>query len=147
MKILLVDDDAGSLRGMQIAINMMRHSCDAYRDPVEAVKKYPGQGYDLVITDIYMPAIDGITLAHTIRCANPKARVVFISARSAEIMERATIKAIGEHFFLQKPIDFNLLRQTLDQIAGTNECTDAVTAPGIIRARPGSSRAISEVKA
>ena len=79
LKVLLVDDDAGSLRGMQLALFMLKHICDAYSDPCEAVKNYPNHTYDLVITDIYMPTIDGFTLAKTIRCVNPKAKIIFIS--------------------------------------------------------------------
>lgn len=116
MKILLVDDDAGSLRGMQLALIMLKHICDAYSDPCQAVKNYSNHTYDLVITDIYMPTINGFTLAKTIRCVNPKAKIIFISGQSSEMMDRETCND-AERLFLRKPIDFYLLKQMLDHIS------------------------------
>lgn len=71
MKILLIDDDVGSLHGMQLALRMLRHLCDAYTNPVEAVENYAATSYDLVITDIYMPQLDGFMLADEIHAVNP----------------------------------------------------------------------------
>ena len=117
MEILLVDDDAGSLKGMQIALLMLKHNCDAYIDPYEAIKNYPKRTYDLVITDIYMPSINGFTLAQTLRDINPKTKIIFMSGQAIESVDDK-INAGAECCFLRKPIDFNQLRQVLDQLAG-----------------------------
>ena len=76
MEVLLVDDDAGSLRGMKLALNMLNHICDAFVDPAEAVKTYARKSYDLVITDINMPIISGLALARMIRGINSGAKII-----------------------------------------------------------------------
>lgn len=120
MKILLVDDDTGSLRGMQLALAMLKHSCDPYCDPYcdpsEAVKNYPKHLYDLVITDIGMPHINGFELEREIRSVNPNAKIIFISGNSLQTTD-SKLSTDTEKLFLRKPIEFCELKQLLDQVA------------------------------
>lgn len=116
MKVLLVDDDVGSLRGMQLALHMLKHDCDAYCDPVEAALNYDSNRnkYDLVVADVYMPVMNGFVLAERIRAINPAAKIIFISGYVRELLEK---KAVGEEeVFLQKPVDFCQLKQMIDHV-------------------------------
>ena len=113
MRVLLVDDDSGSLHGMRLALTMLRHSCDACSDPVEAVQRYVCQSHDVIITDVVMPMLDGLAFADKIYRINRGARIVFMSANflnMAEFKTTADVKPV----FLRKPIDFCLLKQVLD---------------------------------
>lgn len=110
MKILLIDDDVGSLHGMQLALRMLRHLCDAYTNPVEAVENYAATSYDLVITDIYMPQLDGFMLADEIHAVNPAANIVFMSGAAAEVM------GVKREWFMEKPIEFTALKNMLDRL-------------------------------
>ena len=110
MKILLIDDDVGSLHGMQLALRMLRHLCDAYTNPVEAVENYSATSYDLVITDIYMPHLDGFMLADEIHAVNPAANILFMSGAAAEVA------GAEREWFIEKPIEFNSLKNMLDQM-------------------------------
>ena len=111
MKILLIDDDVGSLHGMQLALRMLRHLCDAYTNPVEAVENYAAAAYDLVITDVYMPQLNGFMLADEIHAVNPAANILFMSGAAAEAA------GIAREWFMQKPIEFNALKNMLEQLA------------------------------
>lgn len=115
MHILLIDDDVGSLRGMKAALQMLKHTCDGYNDPAEAVRHYRDQVYDLVITDVGMPFMDGFALAKQLKEINPQVKVLFMSgqalARTTEVEA-----AIEQKCFLQKPIDFLVLKNRLEQI-------------------------------
>jgi DNA-binding NtrC family response regulator len=120
LKILLVDDDIGSLRGMQLALGMLKHTSDVYSNPCEAIKNYSKHTYDLIITDIYMPNINGFMLEKTIRCVDPGVKIIFMSGQSIEMIDRQ-IDIRVERIFLRKPIDFYLLKQTLDQVSIKNQ--------------------------
>jgi len=119
VKILLVDDDVGSLRGMQLALIMLKQDCDAYSDSVEAVANYPGHGYDLVITDICMPVLNGFALAEQIRSLAANTKIVFISGYAAEMMEKR--EAGEDEIFLQKPVDFCQLKEIIDNVIFESE--------------------------
>ena len=43
MHVLLIDDDGGSLLGMQIAIECLGHTCNTYTDPRMVVQHFIGQ--------------------------------------------------------------------------------------------------------
>lgn len=120
LKILLVDDDIGSLRGMQLALGMLKHTADVYSNPCEAIKNYSNHTYDLIITDICMPNINGFMLEKTIRCVDPSVKMIFMSGQSIEMIDRQ-IDVRVERIFLRKPIDFYLLKQTLDQVSIENQ--------------------------
>ena len=105
VKILLVDDDTGSLRGMELALMMLNHSCDPYSDPCEAVKIYPKHLYDLVITDIGMPNINGFELEREIRSINADAKIIFISGNSLQTTD-SKLSTDTENFFYENQLNF-----------------------------------------
>ena len=115
MNILLVDDDDGSLKGMKMALQMLKHTCDAYGDPCEAIRNYSNHTYDLIITDVYMPSMNGFLLAEKVRDINADATIIFMSGQAVS-MQNSTVGAATESFFLSKPIDFILLKNLLDQL-------------------------------
>lgn len=117
MHILLVDDDVGSLRGMKAALQMLKHTCDGYTVPAEAVQHYSAHRYDVVITDVRMPLMDGFTLAKRLQEVNPRVKVVFMSGHMAAEMPEAE-GTVTKKYFLQKPIDFMVLKKLLEQLGG-----------------------------
>lgn len=83
---------------------------------------------DLIITDIEMPVMDGITMVGQIRLLeNPIARVPVIAAsgNADEGMRRAALGA-GSDVFLTKPFDLGVLRR---EIAGLIRSRRQVAAP------------------
>ena len=116
MHILLVDDDAGSLLGMKIALEILGHTCDTYTDPLQAMRDCIGLGYiykyDAVITDIHMPAIDGIKLAGLLQFLVPELKVVIISGFvNDDIRQHA--KHHGFSTLLPKPVSIQELSASL----------------------------------
>lgn len=116
MHILLVDDDAGSLRGMQIALEMLGHTCDTYTDPIEAMRDCVGLGYinkyDAVITDIQMPTVDGIRLAGLLQFLLPGLKVIIVSG----FVNEDTMKELSQNGFktlLTKPVSAQELSAAL----------------------------------
>lgn len=115
LHVLLIDDDPGSLKGMSIALRLLKHTCDALSDPRKAVDQYRRHAaYDLVITDVYMPAINGVALAAKIRAVNPEAVIIFTSGQAMEMAGGCINEA--DKVVLRKPIDFSTLKQTLEQL-------------------------------
>lgn len=116
MHILLVDDDAGSLRGMQIALEMLGHTCDTYTDPIEAMRDCVGLGYinkyDAVITDIQMPTVDGIRLAGLLQFLLPGLKVIIVSG----FVNEDTMQELSQNGFktlLTKPVSAQELSAAL----------------------------------
>jgi len=68
--------------------------------------------FDLLITDLRMPGMDGIDLSHEARRLNEKLAVVIMTAYGApEVMDRG--ESLGEFHYLPKPFDIGYLRKTI----------------------------------
>lgn len=115
-KIMLVDD-AGFMR-MMIRETLKK---DGYDDIIEAengevaISKYRDEKPDLVIMDITMPVMDGITSLKEIMKIDPKAKVIMCSAMGQEAMVVESIK-YGALDFIVKPFKPEKMLRTVDNL-------------------------------
>ena len=118
-KILVVDDepDLEDLvkQRMRREIRSGRYSFVFARNGVEALERLKANNdIDIVITDINMPEMDGLTLLEQIPAYDPKLRCVIVSAYG-DMKNIRTAMNRGAFDFLNKPIDFEDLRLTIDK--------------------------------
>ena len=65
--ILVIDDEKGILQLMHEALTMYGHKVETADDGLEGIKKFDDGCFDIVITDVRMPVIDGNGVAAHIR--------------------------------------------------------------------------------
>lgn len=114
--ILLADDDA-SIRGFLAA--SLRHSgysVDEAEDGAEAYAKLQNDCYTLLLTDIVMPHMDGLQLAHKARQLSPAPAILFITGFTAMASE-ASNEAQGSHV-IAKPFHLKDIVAEVDKIFG-----------------------------
>jgi len=117
MKILVVDDEAHVREMLKKGLSQLgEFSVETAQNGLEAVEKIEKDVFDLVLTDLKMPEMDGIELLKTIKGTRPEIMVILMTAYGS--IETA-IEAIknGANDFVTKPIDFNdlLIRITKSQ--------------------------------
>ena len=104
--VLLIDDE-DPVR--EVARQMLVHAgfkVQDFGDPEEALRhlRQRGTDYDILVTDVVMPRLNGKQLAEEARTLAPNLRVLFISGYSAEVLsERELLVEDGQ--FLSKPFD------------------------------------------
>lgn len=104
-RILLVDDDVTALEHAASALRQLGHAVDVASGGRRAIELLAASiPYDLVLSDLHMPGIDGWHVAQEARKRRPSARVYLLTGFAAEIRRRhgARTEADG---FLSKPID------------------------------------------
>jgi len=114
-KVLVIDDDPKVRSVVARVVEMEGHEVVEAENGKVALRRFTGDPADLVITDIYMPEMDGIELLMRIREAFPEARLVAMSgggAIAAEHLLRAA-KALGAVKVLQKPFELDAIRELL----------------------------------
>ncbi len=105
-RILLAEDD-DSLRGfLARALERAGHEVTACADGEEAVA-YLDQAWDLLLTDIVMPGIDGIEVARQAAAKHPGLRIMFITgfaagARAAGEQAPAGAKVLSKPIHLRE---------------------------------------------
>ena len=75
------------------------------------------QALILILSDINMPGMDGLTLLGEIKRRWPELPVMMVTAYGDDERRRRA-KETGAAEFITKPIDFNLLKQQLQQLSG-----------------------------
>ena len=71
----------------------------------------------LVLSDIIMPAVNGIQLAENILQIEPKAKILLMSGYSDEVIERL---GRNQFNFIRKPFMYSMLIEKIKSIAGTD---------------------------
>lgn len=101
-RVLLVEDEDPVRMVAERALTRAGYSVVSARDGEEGLEKVEGgEGFDLVVTDVVMPGMDGPAMARAIRKLQPTMPVLFMSGYAEEQLRR-DIDLEGVHF-LPKP--------------------------------------------
>jgi DNA-binding NtrC family response regulator len=125
MKILLIDDDEVSIKSLASFLEMIKHCCQAFTVPQQAIEAYRRNAYDVVITDMIMPGMNGLEVLQQVRSINPDAKTIIITGHvDAEII----IAALNNraYAFLGKPLKIEELMTTLYRIEQENRDMEKV---------------------
>ena len=117
-KVLIVDDEPEMLEGLKILIDWQHYGFkikDTSKNGLEAVEKIQNFRYDLVITDIRMPKLDGMELIKEIYNLKPLIKVMILSGYNDFKYAKQAIQ-FGVKGFLLKPIDEDELVEYLIEI-------------------------------
>jgi len=82
-RILIVDDEPYVTEGLRVSLHEdldpERFELEAALSGAEALEKFARRDYDIVVTDVRMPGMDGIALQHELRDRYPQCRVIFLT--------------------------------------------------------------------
>ena len=122
--ILIIDDEPGVLRVLRKILEGEGHSVTEAPDGEVALRHFEGKPADLVITDIFMPGMDGIEFLVHVRKTFPDARVLAMSGGGLLSRDQALSDAslLGADQILQKPFSkeevMEAVTRTLDSGSG-----------------------------
>lgn len=107
LRILVAEDNAVNQQVAVGLLNKMGHRADIADDGAEAVQLLTNGHYDLVLMDIQMPVVDGITATQLIRTMEGAKKHTVIIAMTANAMpgDRETYLAAGMDDYISKPVD------------------------------------------
>jgi two-component system response regulator PilR (NtrC family) len=106
--ILIAEDEPGLCRSLAALLSDEGYVVTAVNDGREAFSLILDQPFDIVITDVRMPEMDGVTLLGNLQRTAPQTPVIVITAFATVEDAVATMRA-GAFDYLQKPIDFDSL--------------------------------------
>ncbi len=115
--ILVVDDSASIRQTVKIALTGQGHEVSEAADGTEGLVKAASAKFQLVITDLNMPQMDGLTMIKQLRAKPDYAGVpiLFLTTESdAAIKQQA--KAAGATGWLTKPFDSDQLGRVVTKV-------------------------------
>jgi DNA-binding NtrC family response regulator len=111
-KILLVDDEASIRMALKEILEYESHTVIESPDAVAGLKALSQETFDLVITDIKMPKVDGLEFLQQIKDQGHEMPVVMITGHGTIDTAVESIKK-GAFDFIQKPLDLNRVLVTV----------------------------------
>ncbi len=114
--ILLAEDDESMLNFLVLALARAGHTVTAKCNGLEALSLLQGDtDFDLLLTDIVMPGLDGIELAQKAAEIRPGLKVMFITGFAAVAMN-STTKVASRAKVLSKPFHLNDLVDQVEKL-------------------------------
>ena len=107
-KILLVDDEEGIRKVLKISLQDAGYEVTTADDGKKAAHKIDHSFFDIVLTDIRMPGMDGISLLKHIKKATPDTEVIMITGHGDFKLAIESLK-LDAVDFISKPIDNDAL--------------------------------------
>ena len=113
-RILVVDDDALFREFLKEVLDRKGHKVDVAEDGLEAVQQMETADYDLVLTDIRMPGMDGMQVLEKAGQIRPEARVMMITA-NASVSNAVEAMQKGAYDYIEKGGSIDEIEMRVDR--------------------------------
>jgi CheY-like chemotaxis protein len=117
LHILLVDDEPSLCRIAAKFLHRLGYStteADSATAALNKIREQP-EHFNLVITDLTMPEINGLELARQFHAIRPDLPVILASGLSSSLKED-TLREAGIHELLEKPVSMNALAEVVQRV-------------------------------
>jgi len=115
LKILIVDDEVEMRVALETTLKREGFQTVTAEDGVEALSRLRKAPFDLVISDVKMPRMDGLTLLKAIKEESPQTPVVMMTAYG-DIDNAVETMKVGAFDYLLKPFSAEVLASTINRV-------------------------------
>jgi PAS domain S-box-containing protein len=116
MKVLYVEDDVALRQELQVLLSDIFSLVCVAKDGQEGIEKLKNMEFDIVITDIRMPVMNGITMIQNLKKAYPRLPIIVLSAHN-EIEYLLELINLGIQHFITKPLRSEQLFEVLHKVS------------------------------
>lgn len=120
MNILLVDDTPYAREPIRLQLLRAGHEVQTADDGVQALAIFEAAPFDLVITDVRMPHMDGLELLKRIKALRPDQDIIMVTGY-AELDSSVQALRLGASNYLLKPINMEELLISVERLAKRQE--------------------------
>jgi DNA-binding NtrC family response regulator len=124
-RVLIIDDDPEFCELLRLDLSQRGFEIETCMDSAAGLAALSERPFDVALTDLNMPGMDGIDLCHRINANRPDVPVVVLTAFGSMEAAVAAIRA-GAFDFVTKPIDVEVLQVVLDRAVRHRELQQQV---------------------
>jgi two-component system, OmpR family, alkaline phosphatase synthesis response regulator PhoP len=117
--LLVVEDEENISEMLQLNLELEGYEVSCAKTGAQAVKMVKAEYFDLVILDIMLPEMDGITVCETIRTQNIEVPILFLSAKNSVADRIEGLKKGGDDY-LTKPFNLEELLLRVEKLITKN---------------------------
>ena len=140
-RILIVDDEVPIRRTLRDILEFEGYDVDEASDGLECIAKVQKEKYDVVITDIKMPKMDGIEALERLQILSPETPVIMVSGHGTIDTAVEAVKK-GAFDFISKPPDLNRMLITVRNALDRSEL---VNTTQVLRKQVKSSKGVNMI--
>lgn len=115
--LLIVDDESAHRAMLRMMLQSWGYATNEADDGDTAVQMVKEKAYDAILSDVRMARLDGISALKEILSRNPAIPVLVMTAWSS-VETAVEALRLGAYDYLTKPLDFDLLKETLQRALG-----------------------------
>ena len=119
-RILVVDNDRHHAQSVAEILDRVGYDCAIAASGPEGAKQVENSRYDIVITDLVMPGVDGMEVLRRAKEALPEGEVILVTGH-ASVPKAVEAMQLGAYNFLEKPLDIQRLRAIVENAAASVE--------------------------
>ncbi|MBP9009782.1 MAG: sigma-54 dependent transcriptional regulator [Smithellaceae bacterium] len=113
-KILVAEDNELNRETLQEILSELGYEVKAVEDGRQGIEAFLADKYDLVITDLRMPHVDGLEFLKLIKEANQDSLVIIVTGHGT-VNSAVSAMKLGAFDFITKPIDDNLVKLSVSR--------------------------------
>lgn len=114
VQVLIVDDDEAHAQAVADSLLKVNCNCSIAASGERGIAMIESETYDIVVTDLKMGDIDGLTILRKTKEELPEAEVIVLTGHGS-INSAVTAMQHGAYTYLTKPLDINELRTAVDK--------------------------------
>lgn len=140
MKILLIEDDDRIAKPLAEDLKHQHHVVEIARDGIEGWQYAQADIYDLILLDLMLPKLDGITLCQRLRASKCQTLILMLTARDTTSDKIIGLDA-GADDYLVKPFELEELAARIRALARRNlETHQPILTHGELQLDPGTCK-------
>ena len=105
MKVLVIEDDSGMGKSLQVGVREAGHECVLVRDGLRGLEEASSQQFDAILLDLRLPGMGGLEVLAAIRRQGVRTPVLLLTAQGS-VEERVAGLDAGADDYLVKPFAF-----------------------------------------
>ncbi len=112
IKILVAEDDRDLARFVSVCLRRQGYEVVTAADGIEALERMEEAKFDMLLTDIMMPRMDGFELAESIRLTDKNLPIIFMTAKDDKPSQMLGYN-LGIDDYVVKPFDMDVLQMKI----------------------------------
>lgn len=119
-RILLVEDEEHLIDVIKLNLELENYTVKVAEDGKKAIELWESQRFDLILLDVMLPNVDGITVCETIRLKDAEIPILILSAKGSSTDKIQGLKA-GADDYLLKPFNLEELLLRISNLISKGE--------------------------
>lgn len=111
---MVIDDEPIVCRRLKQILEKSGYDVDAFNDGAHAIKALEARPYDIIVTDLKMEGMDGMSILESVKQRSPATRVIMITGfAEMETAKEALRKGVFD--FISKPVEVDVIKEVISK--------------------------------